>query len=119
LFASEQIGDYKMKALLWIIAGAGVGLAAYVVLNQPGLQYASGNDGVEQAADKTTMWGSKQRISGAGKGLVGKLKEGLGKMSGDEGLAGEGVADQVVGTVKDAAGKAAHAVGETIHDLNR
>jgi uncharacterized protein YjbJ (UPF0337 family) len=108
-----------MKAILWIIAGVGVGLAAYVVLNQPGLQYASGNDGIENAADKTAFWGSKQRISGVGKGVVGKLKEGVGKVTGDDGLAGEGVTDQVAGTIKDAAGKAAHAVGETIHDLNR
>jgi hypothetical protein len=41
-----------MKAILWIIAGVGVGLAAYVVLNQPGLQYASGNDGVEMRLTK-------------------------------------------------------------------
>lgn len=108
-----------MKALPWIIAGIGVGLAAYFVLNQPGPEYATGNDDVEDAAGKTSLWGSKQRISGKGAGLVGKIKETVGRVTGDEDLAGEGVADQVVGAVKDTAGQAAHAIGETIHDLNR
>ena len=108
-----------MKALPWIIAGVGVGLAAYVILNQPGPQYATGSDTVEDAAADTTLWGSKQRLKGAGGGLVGKVKEGVGNATGDAGLADEGVADQVVGEVKDTAGKVAHAVGETLHDLNR
>lgn len=108
-----------MKALSWIIfVGAGIGIAAYVVLKQSGSQYATGNDDVENAAGKTTLWGSKQRLAGKSGGLVGKLKEGVGRVTGDDQLAGEGVADQVVGAVKDAAGQAAHAVGETIHDLN-
>jgi len=33
--------------------------------------------------------------------------------------AGEGVVDQVAGAVKDTAGWAAQAVGQTVHDLNR
>jgi len=108
-----------MKALPWLIAGVGFGLAAYFVLNQPGPQYATGNDDIEDAAGRTTFWGSKQRAGGAGRGLVGKLKEGVGRIAGDDDLAGEGVADQVIGAVKDTAGQAAQAVGETIHDLNR
>lgn len=108
-----------MKVLPWLIAGAGVGLAVYVLVNQPGPQYAAGNDEVEDAAKKTKAWGSKQRIAGTGDGVAGKLKEGFGKVTGDDGFAAEGVADQVVGAVKDTAGKAAHAVGDTIHDLNR
>ncbi len=108
-----------MKSLPWIIAGVGFGLAAYVILNQPGPQYATGSDTVEDAAGKTSLWGSKQRLKGTGGGLVGKVKEGVGNATGDDELAGEGVADQVVGEVKDTAGKVAHAVGETLHDLNR
>jgi uncharacterized protein YjbJ (UPF0337 family) len=108
-----------MKGLTWIIVGVVVGLAAYVTLNPPGPQYATGNDDIEDAARKTSLWGSKQRIRGKGKGLVGKLKEGVGRATGDDNLAGEGAADQIVGSVKDAAGEAAHAVGEASHDLNR
>jgi uncharacterized protein YjbJ (UPF0337 family) len=108
-----------MKALTWVIAGVGAGIAAYVVLNQPGPRYASGDDDVEYAAGRATLWGSKQRISGAGSGLAGKLKEGIGRATGNEELAGEGLADQVAGTIKDTAGQAAQAAGQTIHDLNR
>jgi uncharacterized protein YjbJ (UPF0337 family) len=50
---------------------------------------------------------------------VGKLKEGAGRVTGGDQLAGEGVVDQAVGTVKDTAGQAAQALGETIHELNR
>lgn len=108
-----------MKALPWVIAGVGVGLAAYFVLNQPGAQFATGNDDVEDAAGKTANWGSKQRLKGTGGGLVGKIKEGVGRATGDDQLASEGVADQAMGAVKDAAGQAAHAVADTIHNLNR
>jgi uncharacterized protein YjbJ (UPF0337 family) len=108
-----------VKAIPWIIAGIGVGIAAYVVLNQPGPQSATGNDDVEEAAGKTTLWGSKQRLYGTGGNLAGKLKEGIGRITGDDQLADEGVADQVVGAVKDTAGRVAQAAGQTIHDLNR
>jgi uncharacterized protein YjbJ (UPF0337 family) len=108
-----------MKTLTWILAGAGVGLAVYLVLNQPGPQYSTGDDDVENFADDTSLWGSKQRLGGAARGLAGKVKEGVGRVAGDDQLADEGVADQLVGSVKDTAGQVAHAVGETIHDLNR
>jgi uncharacterized protein YjbJ (UPF0337 family) len=108
-----------MKALTWVIAGVGAGIAAYIVLNQPGPQYASGDDDVEYVAGRATFWGSKQRISGAGSGLAGKLKEGIGRATGNERLEGEGFADQVAGTVKETAGEAAQVAGQTIHDLNR
>jgi uncharacterized protein YjbJ (UPF0337 family) len=108
-----------MKALTWVIAGVGAGIAAYIVLNQPGPRYATGDDDVEYAAGRATLWGSKQRISGIGGGLAGKLKEGLGRATGNEQLAGDGVTDQLAGAVKETAGKAAQAAGQTIHDLNR
>jgi uncharacterized protein YjbJ (UPF0337 family) len=108
-----------MKALTWTIAGIGAAIAAYIVVNQPGPKYATGNDDVEYAAGRTTLWGSKQRISGLGGGLAGKLKEGIGRATGNEQLAGDGVADQISGGVKETAGRAAQVAGETIHDLNR
>lgn len=108
-----------MKALTWILAGVGAGIAAYLILNQPGPQFATGDDDVEYAADRAALWGSKQRVSGAGAGLAGKIKEGVGKVTGDDQLAAEGAVDQFAGAVKDTAGKAAQAVGQTVHELNR
>jgi len=108
-----------MKALLWVIAGASAGIAAFIILNQPGPQYASGDDDVEYAAGRTSFWGSKQRLSGAGSGFTGRLKEGLGRATGDTDLADEGVTDQVVGAVKETAGQVAQAAGQTLHELNR
>jgi uncharacterized protein YjbJ (UPF0337 family) len=108
-----------MRAFPWLIAGVGLGLAAYFVSNQPGPQYATGNDDIEDAAGKTAFWGSKQRVKGTGRSLGGKLKEGIGHVTGDDQLETEGVVDQVAGTVQDAAGQAAHAVADSIHELNR
>jgi uncharacterized protein YjbJ (UPF0337 family) len=110
---------YYMKALTWVIAGVGVGVIAYIVLNQPGPEYATGDDDVEYAADRAALWGSKQRIYGAGSGVAGKVKESIGRVTGDDQLAGEGMVDQMAGAVKDTAGRAAQAVGQTVHDLNR
>jgi uncharacterized protein YjbJ (UPF0337 family) len=109
-----------MPKFPWVIAGIGVGaVLAYVVLSEPSPQSDTGRDSVENAADRTWRWGSKARLSGVGSGIVGKAKEGLGRAFGDDDLAGEGVVDQAAGAVKDTAGQVAHAVGETIHDLNR
>ena len=108
-----------MKGLTWLVAGVGVAIAAYIVLNQPGPQYATGDEDVEYAADRTALWGSKQRLSGTGGRLAGKVKEGLGRATADDQLASEGTADQLAGVVKDTAGKVAQAAGQTIHDLNR
>ncbi len=108
-----------MKSLPWIIAAAGIGVAAYVIATTPQPQYAGTDPDVERAANKTGAWGAKQRISGAGSGVIGKVKEGFGKVTGDETLQGEGLLDQAAGAVKDAAGKAANAVSDTMHDLNR
>jgi uncharacterized protein YjbJ (UPF0337 family) len=109
-----------MKALPWILAGLGAGAAiAYVIMYQPQPQAETGWDSVEGAARQATGWGSKTRLTGAGTNVAGKLKEGFGRMTGDPNLADEGVADQAVGSVKDAVGAVAQAAGETIHDLNR
>jgi uncharacterized protein YjbJ (UPF0337 family) len=108
-----------MKSLPWILAAVGLGVAAYVVMNTPGREYATGNDSIEDAARRTSAWGSKNRITGKGTKLGGKLKEGIGNLTGNPDLADEGVVDQVAGSVKDAAGAVAQAAGETIHEFNR
>ncbi len=108
-----------MKPLAWIIAAAGACIAAYILINQPGPQYATGDDDVEYAAGRTTLWGSKQRITGSAGSLAGQLKEGIGRATGNDQIANEGAADQVVGALRDTAGKVAQAAGQTVHDLNR
>ncbi len=108
-----------MKSLPWILAAVGLGVAAYVVMNTPGPEYATGNDSIEDAARRTSAWGSKNRVKGAGIHLGGKLKEGIGNLTGNPDLADEGLVDQVSGSLKDAAGSVAQAAGQTIHELNR
>lgn len=106
--------------LPWILAGVGIGLAIYVIKNQPAPRYATGTDpNVDDAAAKASGWGAKQRVTGTGGSIVGKVKEGFGRATGDDSTAAEGVVDQAVGAVKDAAGKVAGAVGDTLHDANR
>jgi uncharacterized protein YjbJ (UPF0337 family) len=108
-----------MKTLPWIIAGAGAAAAIYILLNMPGPEYATGSDTMEDAARGTSKWGSKSRLSGAGGNLVGRVKEGFGRATGDADLMDEGAGDQVVGSLKNAAGKVAQAAGQTLHELNR
>ena len=109
-----------MKTLSWILAGMGAGaVLAYIVMTQPRPAAATGWDSVEDAAANTFGWGTKNRVSGTGTNVAGKVKEGVGKLTGNPDLADEGVADQAVGSVKDAVGAVAQAAGETIHDLNR
>jgi uncharacterized protein YjbJ (UPF0337 family) len=108
-----------MKSLPWIVAGVAVGFAAWLFLNTPTPQYATGSRDLEDAADRANRWGTKQRFTGAGRNLAGQVKEGFGRVTGDYDLADEGVVDQVAGSVKDAAGNVAHAVGDTIHEINR
>ncbi len=108
-----------MKSLPWIIAAAGFAGAAYVLYKTPGPQYATGSDNIEGAARSTSQWGSQKRVSAAGDSVIGKLKEGVGNLTGSADLADQGVADQAAGAVKDTAGKFAQAAGQTIHDINR
>ena len=108
-----------MKNLGWIIGGASLALAVYVILNAPAPAFADGYDGVDNAGDRAGLWGAKQRFKGAGSSVLGKLKEGAGRVTGNESLAGEGVADQAAGGLKDAVGNVAQAAGQTLHDLNR
>jgi uncharacterized protein YjbJ (UPF0337 family) len=102
----------------WMIAAAGLGFAAYVVFNRSAM-YASGPGDAEDAGRMAFGWGTKQRASGVGGQLSGRLKEGVGRITGNDNLAGEGIADQAAGLAKDAAGSVAQAVGQTIHELTR
>lgn len=109
-----------MKGLGWLLAGASLGVVAYVFFTQErSAGYATGYDDIDDAADATGRWGTKQRVSGTGGSILGRAKEGIGRVTGDTSLEGEGVVDQATGAVKDTAGKVAHAVEGTIKDLNR
>ena len=52
----------------------------------------------------------KNRVRGAGKSTVGKVKEAAGKMTGNRRLVAEGKGDQVAGKVDGTVGKAKDAV---------
>jgi uncharacterized protein YjbJ (UPF0337 family) len=112
---------FDMRALPWVVAGVGIGVGVTLLLRltEPEAEYATGYDGVERAARKTFGWGTKQRAEGKAGSVAGAIKKGVGRFTGDDEMAGEGAVDQVVGDVKDAAGQLGHAVGQTIHDLNR
>ncbi len=108
-----------MKTFGWLFAGIGIGLAVYLVANAPQPEYATGSDNLEDAARNTAGWGMKQRAKGLGSNIAGRVKEGLGNLTGNPDLAGSGVADQVAGDLREGAGKFAQAAGQTLHDLNR
>ncbi len=103
-----------MKTFLWILGASTLGVAAYVVFSNDSFAPAAGAD---QAEDKVGAWGAKQRTGAATNKVGGKLKQGVGKFTGDDKLKGSGLADQASGAVKDAAGKAAEAISDTLHDL--
>lgn len=54
----------------------------------------------------------QDRIEGSAKNVGGKIKEGVGKMTGDSKLQAEGKADQVEGKVQNAVG----GVKDTLRD---
>lgn len=108
-----------MKTVAWLAAGIGIGLAVYLIANSPGPQYATGSDDLEDAARNTAGWGTKQRASGLGANVAGRVKEGLGNLTGNPDLADEGTADRFAGNVKEGVGKFAQAAGQSLHDLNR
>jgi uncharacterized protein YjbJ (UPF0337 family) len=47
----------------------------------------------------------QDRVEGSATNLGGKVKEGAGKLTGDEKLRNEGVGDQVKGKIQNAAGR--------------
>ncbi|HVG26304.1 MAG TPA: CsbD family protein [Acidobacteriaceae bacterium] len=108
-----------MKTLVWLSAGVGLGLAAYLIFNAPTPQYATGSEDVEDAAGSAAGWGTRQSASGVGNNVLGRVKEGLGNLTGNDRLANEGLGDQVAGSAQQTVGKFAQAAGQTLHDLNR
>src|SRR5216683_4471672 len=77
-------GGGDMRVFSWIVAGIGIGLGVtlLVLLNEPKADYATGYDGVEDAARKTFRWGTKSRAKGMAESVVGAVKEGVGKVTG-------------------------------------
>lgn len=111
-----------MSKFMWILGATCLGATAYVLFSEQlgtAPRYAVDRDGLDEFGQKVGSWGTKSRVTGTGSQLGGKLKQGFGKVTGDDQLQSEGYADEVVGKVKDTAGKAAHAVSDTIADLNR
>jgi uncharacterized protein YjbJ (UPF0337 family) len=90
-----------------------------MILNAPAPRYATGSEDVEDAARSTTGWGTKQTMKGAAGNLLGRVKESVGNLTGDDDLADQGVGDRVAGAAQKTAGKFAKAAGQTLHDLNR
>jgi uncharacterized protein YjbJ (UPF0337 family) len=107
-----------MKRLVWVPLALGI-VATYIFLDRRAVRYAAEYDELDAAADRTDLWGSKQRIAGTGRDFLGKVKEGVGRITGDDDLAGRGVVDQIAGAVQDTAGKAANAASDTIREFNR
>ena len=74
-----------MKRQIWIPLALGI-VATYIFLDRRAARYATEYDEIESAADRTDLWGSKQRIAGTGRDLLGKVKEGVGRIAGDDDL---------------------------------
>ncbi|MBB5344590.1 CsbD family protein [Tunturibacter empetritectus] len=113
-----------MKGLPWILAGIGVGIAVTFLLfvdlsDQPEPAYDIGYDGFTDAARKTFAWGTRKQAEGKVGSFAGAIKQGAGKLIGNQNMVAEGAADRVIGNVKDAAGHVGEAVGQTLHDLNQ
>lgn len=107
-----------MSKLFWVLGAVTLGVAAYVVMNQPLGQLATTDD-VEDTASGIEGWGTRQRVVGTGGQLKGNLKQGAGDLLGNDKLKTEGAFDQAAGAVQDAAGKAAGAVANTVRKLSQ
>jgi uncharacterized protein YjbJ (UPF0337 family) len=64
------------------------------------------------------MW-NKDEVRGRADRVKGRVKEEAGKLSHDERLRNEGVADQASGDVQEGFGRGRRKVGEAIKDLGR
>ena len=104
-----------MGKFLWILGAASLGVAAYVILSERAGSPAYA-DSLDEFTGKADAWGAKQRVTGTGGVLGGKLEQGLGKLTGDSSRESEGVLDETIGRVKDAAGQAAHAATDAVNE---
>lgn len=62
------------------------------------------------------MW-NKDEVKGKSERVGGRIKEEIGRATGDEQLEGEGLADQATGNVREGFGTARRKVGEAVKDL--
>lgn len=60
---------------------------------------------------------NKDELDGKVDRLKGEIKQGVGKMTDDQALHDEGVADEAAGRVEEGFGKARRKVGDAIHDV--
>jgi uncharacterized protein YjbJ (UPF0337 family) len=111
--------ETKMNKFMWILGATCLGAAAYVLFSDQLATGARQGYGANDLGSDVGQWGTKQRVKGSGGVLGGKLKQGFGKLTGDDQTESEGYADEVGGRLKDAAGQAAHAVSDTIAELNK
>jgi uncharacterized protein YjbJ (UPF0337 family) len=64
------------------------------------------------ANDRSLLMADHDRIEGAAKNIGGNIKEGVGKLTGDEKLKAEGRAEQVEGKVQNTVGGIKDAINE-------
>ena len=107
-----------MSKFLWILGGATLAVAVYVVMSQQ-LGVAAPVDGVDEAGNNVGAWGTKQRAFGLGGQAKGKVEQFASNVTGDSDMANQGVWDEAKCAFKYAVCKAAQAVGSTIHELNK
>ena len=103
-----------MSKILWLLGGTTLALAVFAILNADETV-----DGFDQATGKLGDWGLKQRVAGAGGGVLGKVTEFAGNVTGDRETSAQGIAQQATGTLRNAAGQAAEALSNTLHDLHK
>jgi uncharacterized protein YjbJ (UPF0337 family) len=104
-----------MRAGSLLLTGIGVGaVLTYALFYESTLQQEAEFDGVEDTANRMRRWGTEKRLGAGADTLVGRMKEGIGRIAGDN-----GIEDQVVGGAKNTVGRWGQAAGETVHDLNR
>jgi len=60
---------------------------------------------------------NRDELEGKAEALKGKVKQGAGKLTDDEQLHDEGVADEAAGKTQDALGRGRRKVGEAIEDV--
>jgi uncharacterized protein YjbJ (UPF0337 family) len=106
-----------MNKVGWILGLACLGAAGYMLWSNAADRDLQPVDDWDEASARVGAWGTGQRVTGIGSQLGGKVKQGVGRLTEDPDLESEGAVDEVAGKLKDAAGQAAHAVSDTIHDL--
>jgi uncharacterized protein YjbJ (UPF0337 family) len=109
-----------MRASRILLTGIGVGAAlTYALFYDPKLQREARFDSADNTAKKARLWSAQERFRGEAETLAGQVKEGVGRVTNDDDLMGEGIAEQTVGAVRDTAGRWGNVAGETINNLNR